>query len=328
MGRLRRLIVGRIGKLDRRGFGGRHLRLSREAVARHQIENDVAPFFRFCRIRGRRVFTRRFRNAGEQSGFVQRQVLRLFVEVNLSARFDAVRVRPEKNVVRVQLHDLLLRVVTLDLKRQQPLVYLATISLLFCEKQILSKLLRQGRATFHFFRGQVFPRRAGNAHRVDADVIVKARVLDGEDRVLHYGRNLVILQRDAFLEREFADHRLAVVGVDARDDARAVGRKRGNFAGRLGIVQLIRRDNAGQAACREREQQHRRKPEAAQQMLPLARRGVDDSHWFVSFKTIEGWFCGHNRVFLRPKNALDAPFRPTWLPTVASRSSFRDGIIA
>jgi len=81
-------------------------------------------------------------------------------------------------------------------------------------------------------------------------VIIKARVLDGEDGVLHVWRNLFVLERDALLERELSDNCLAVVSINSRDYAGPIRRQGGDLRGGLGIVQLIRRDDARENAGR------------------------------------------------------------------------------
>ena len=107
-------------------------------------------------------------------------------------------------------------------------------------------------------------------------MIVKARVFDCEDRVLHVCRNLVVLERDSFFEGKLSDDRLAIIGIDARDDAGAVSCQGGDFARRLRIVELICRNNARQSTRRQGEQHDRRKPEAAQDVFALAGRRAHD----------------------------------------------------
>ncbi len=106
-------------------------------------------------------------------------------------------------------------------------------------------MLSQRRAAFDFVAGQVFPGSADDANRIDADVIIEARIVNREDRVLHIGGDFFILQRDTFFQRKLANHRLAVVRIDTRDYAGPVRCERGNFAGRLRIVELVRSDDAG-----------------------------------------------------------------------------------
>ena len=113
-------------------------------------------------------------------------------------------------------------------------------------------------------------------------MIVKARVLDGEDRVLHYWRNLVVLERDPFLQREFANLRLAVVGVDAGNHAGAISRQRGDFVCRARIVKFVSSDDARQPAGGQRQQQDCRQPQAAQDVPTLRGRGLRNRSWRIS----------------------------------------------
>ena len=103
-------------------------------------------------------------------------------------------------------------------------------------------------------------------------MLEEARVLDGEDGLLHVGRNLLELERDATLKCERADDGLAVVRVDARDDARPVGRERLDLLGCARIVETVCEDDAGQTACGDCEQEDGREPEATKEVASLLRR--------------------------------------------------------
>ena len=85
-------------------------------------------------------------------------------------------------------------------------------------------------------------------------MIVKAGILDRQNRVLHHRRNLFILQGDALLESELADLGLPVVGIDARDYAGPVCRQGGHFTRRLRIVELVCGDDAGQTTGSQGQQ--------------------------------------------------------------------------
>jgi hypothetical protein len=56
-------------------------------------------------------------------------------------------------VIDVQLHNLVLGVVTFDLKRENPLVDLSRKRLFFREEEVLSELLRKGGSTFNLIGG-------------------------------------------------------------------------------------------------------------------------------------------------------------------------------
>ena len=148
-------------------------------------------------------------------------------------------------MVCIELHDLILGVIAFDLKRQSPLVHLSFESLLFGEKQILGKLLRERRATFDLVAGQVLPGCTNDANGINTHVIVEARILNGKDGVLHHGRNLFILKRDSFLKRKLANYSFAVVRINSRDYARPVSCQCGNLISGAGVVELVGRNNAG-----------------------------------------------------------------------------------
>src|SRR5205085_9815220 len=133
-------------------------------------------------------------------------------------------------------------------------------------------LLRQRRAALAAARRDVLPGRADDAYGVNAVVLEEARVLDGEDGLLHVGRNLLELERDAPLQSERADDGLTVVRVDARDDARPVGRKRLDLFGCARVVETVGENDAGQTACGDCEQEDGREPEATQEVSSLLRR--------------------------------------------------------
>ena len=160
-------------------------------------------------------------------------------------------------MIDVQLHDLVLGVVTLDLQRQHPFIHFAFERLFAGEEKILCELLCQRRSAFNFFLRQIVPRRADDAHRVDAHVIVEAHVFDGENRVLHDRRNLFVFERDAFLERELSDDCLAIIGINARHQTRPVSRQCGDFAGgrRIGKSAVAR----GKRPTGGREQRPRKR---------------------------------------------------------------------
>jgi hypothetical protein len=175
-------------------------------------------------------------------------------------------------VVDVHLHDLVFRVVAFDLEGHQPFVNFALKRLRFRQKKVLGELLRQGGAALAAPGSEILPGHAGDADGVDSYVIVKARILDGEDGVFNERRNLRELERDAFFQRELADHCLAVVGVDARDDARAISRERCDFLRGARMIDLISQDDAGHAARGNRQEQHDGQPEASQKTA-ASRRG-------------------------------------------------------
>ena len=122
-------------------------------------------------------------------------------------------------------------------------------------------------------------------------MIVKAHVLDRQNRVFDHGRNLFELQRNALFERELTNEGLLVIRVNARDDAGPVSGKRGNFAGGLRIIELISRYDAAQSTGRQRQQNYCRKPEPAQNMFALTRRGGDDCLRCIRFQTGNRGFC-------------------------------------
>ena len=143
-------------------------------------------------------------------------------------------------MVRVELHYLVLCVVTFDLHREHPFVHLALDRLdveppvfFTRDKKVLGKLLSERRSALNFVAGEVLPGGADDADWIDTHMIVKARVLDCEDRVFHHRRNLFVFKWDALLERELSDHRLSIIGINPSHDTWSVRCERGDFSGRL-----------------------------------------------------------------------------------------------
>ena len=64
---------------------------------------------------------------------------------------------------------------------------------------------------------------AGDAIRIDPDVIAKAIILDREQSVGHVMRHILYLYRDPFFESELGEDSLTVVSVDRRHLRRAIG---------------------------------------------------------------------------------------------------------
>ena len=75
--------------------------------------------------------------------------------------------------------------------------------------------------------------------------------------VLHLVGDLLVGERDAALERELADDRLAVVGVDLGDLARPVVGQRLDLGGETGKARLIGQHQARQPPGDDRQDDER-----------------------------------------------------------------------
>ena len=158
--------------------------LGDEAFLEHAPEDELLAHRGPLRVDDRVVGRWRHRQAGQHRGLGHAQILDRFAEVDLAGRGKAVGALAEEDLVHVQLEDLLLAQQLLDLQRQQQLVDLARVGLLGGQVEVLRHLHRDGRAALAARIAQVGQRRAQDALVVDAAVLVEARVLGRQHRVL------------------------------------------------------------------------------------------------------------------------------------------------
>jgi len=77
-------------------------------------------------------------------------------------------------------------VIAFDLKRQRPFVHLSFEGLSLDRNKILGQLLRKRGSSFNLVAGQIFPGCSNDADGIDTNVVVEARILNGEDSVLPF----------------------------------------------------------------------------------------------------------------------------------------------
>ena len=156
-----------------------------EPVFEHRVE-DVAPTGLVeTRAFAGRVSRGRLDRRGEGCALRERQFLRVDAEVGLRRRLYAVRAPPEVHGVQVQLQNLVLAVRALDLQREPDFLQLAAHGLFCAQVRELRQLLGDGaRALGEGACAQVAAQRAEDAVDVDAAVLVKAKILRGDERQL------------------------------------------------------------------------------------------------------------------------------------------------
>ncbi len=164
--------------------------LGDEAFLAHAAEDELLAYRGALRVDDRVVGRWCHRQPGQHRGLGHAQVAHRLAEVDLAGCGEAIGALPQEDLVHVQLEDLLLGQQLLDLQRQQQLVDLARVGLLGGQVEVLRHLHRDGRAALAACVAQVGQRCARDAFVVDAAVLVEARVLGGEHRVLHYLRHL------------------------------------------------------------------------------------------------------------------------------------------
>ena len=178
----------------------------------------------------RRVRGRRLREARDQRGLGERELIEILLEVALRRGRDAPRAGAEIDLVEIDREDRVLRVRRLEPAREDRFLRLARQRLLGAE-ELLGDLLRDRRAALREVAGgDVRPHRAGDALEVDAAVIEVVVILDREERVDELLRDLLVRHELAPLLRELAEQR-AVGGVDARHRGHVRRRTRARSCG-------------------------------------------------------------------------------------------------
>jgi hypothetical protein len=168
-------------------------------------------------------------DAGEQGGLAEVELGGGDAEVVLGRSLDAVGLVAVVHEVEVALENLLLGEVLLDVQGVLEFLELAGVGLLdrsgggilvpVAQRAVLQRdldvLLREGRRSLGVAALEVGDHGPAEAAHVEAVVLVEARVLDGQLRVLHVLRDLRQRHDDAVLVVRVGDH-LAVGVEDAR----------------------------------------------------------------------------------------------------------------
>ena len=190
----------------------------------HQFDDRIAPLDGALGRATRIVTLGRLGQSGEHRRLGDVEIARRFSEVPLRRRLDAVRAVAERDLIEVQLEDLVLRVLRLDGARDLRFLELAgqsreaaavaTVDRL--GEDLSRELHRDGReALGESAMPDVGEDRAGDALPVDARVLIEPLVLRHHERVPDERRDLVDLQQRASLEPELGDE-AAVDRVELR----------------------------------------------------------------------------------------------------------------
>ena len=202
------------------------------------------------------------RDADDARALGEREILRLLAEVGLGGGVDAVAPLAEVDDVQVPLHDLFLIIGLLKLERLEDLEQLALHGDIVLLGEVFDELLRDGRAAeVVFHRQEHVDERAGRAVPVDALVLVKALVLNGDGRVLHVLGDVGIIDPDAvFRAREVREVLPVAVGVLIQDRARERDREVRELHVEVrgqAVFHIVREDAQKQQPRDEHDQQDR-----------------------------------------------------------------------
>ena len=205
------VLLPHLGHLDLRG-----LLLGDETFVDHVLDHVVEAVFVHLRVVRGVGGTWALDHRGQQSGLADVEFRGRLVEVVLSCHFDAVGATAEVDGVEVVREDLVLRLLLVDLERDEHLLDLAIKRMLVREVEVLHVLLGDRRtATRVLVRGHADDG-AGETLDRDAAVLVERGVLGGDRGLLHGFGDLFDLNGLAIFDLVLADRRLAVAVVDRR----------------------------------------------------------------------------------------------------------------
>ena len=198
----------------RRIAGGVVLVLSDVVELQHAPEHVVATHDRLLRIGDGVEPRRRLGQPRDHCELGERELRDRHPVVDLRRGPDPVGPLAEKDLVDVELEDLVLGELTLDLQREEDLVELADVGLLPAEKEIPGHLHGDGAAPRPLLPGtKQVQHGAGQALPVDPGVLEEPVILARENRLDQSLRNFVEAQRLAALLAELGEE-LALAGID------------------------------------------------------------------------------------------------------------------
>ena len=181
------------------------LLLSNVACLEHLVEHDVTALQRtLLKAYGvveRRVLTQ----TDKRSTLGERQVARLFREIDVGGSLDAHGVMEEVEIIEIQGDDFLLGVVTLQLHCDDPLDRLLQHALRsgvgHVGVELLGQLLRDGRATASVLLSQDATLDDGTCQRVEVDarVLVETHVLGGHQGLDERRSEVVVIDHHSVL---------------------------------------------------------------------------------------------------------------------------------
>ena len=251
-------------------LGGRGFVGGDEAVFLHAVDDVELSLARPRKIGDRIGGGGELGNARQHRRLGDRHVLQRLAEVGFGRRGKAVGAVAQEDLVHVDLQDLVLAQLVFQLEREQHLVDLAGVGLLGRQVHVARHLHGDGGGALALFAAQVGHGRAQHAQVIDAVVLVKARILDGQHGLLHHLGNVANRRQVAPLFAKFADQ-LPFGRIDAQ-------RQLGAVVGQFGDVGQVRVGNgqgrqAGQAHAHDERQRGGAHPHEGLEQPTGATRG-------------------------------------------------------
>jgi len=200
-----------------------HLCLFQVTLGDHPAQHQVPSPRGLFHVAQWRVARRSRQQADQRRGLTRGQRTRGLAEVVSRRRLQAVESVAEVDVITVGGQYLLFGELPFDLERQEDFLQLASHgALATVEEQVTRELHGQragalGQTTV----AQVVPQRTQRPDQIDADVLVEARVLTGDQRLAKRHGYIAVVEQDPLLRRVVSEGR-AVPGKDPRHLGRSV----------------------------------------------------------------------------------------------------------
>ena len=186
---VRFLLLGQ----NKRLCGGLLLLLLRYiAIVIHKPYHGVSPFQRSLVINMRRVGRGRLEYARQIRRLRNAQLVRPHAEIVQRSRFYSVAARAEVHIIEIHFKYVVFFIQPLHLHCKHGFLKLSGYCFFACKVAQLYKLLSNGACALgkaHLL--YVRPQRAHNADEINAAVLIKARILGRNERLLHMVRQLL-----------------------------------------------------------------------------------------------------------------------------------------
>jgi hypothetical protein len=159
--------------------------------ADHGVEHEALAGFRSGHVAVRVELGGRLGQPGEQRCLGQRELRRRLAEVGFGRRLDPVRLVAVVDAIQIGLEDLVLRILVLDLDREDHLVELAKDGPVLRQVDVFDQLLRdRAPALVESEPEQVLQAGLPGAQQVQRAMLVEGSVFDRDRRLPHGGGDL------------------------------------------------------------------------------------------------------------------------------------------